>query len=200
MEGLFPDEILWMDEHAETDAPQNLDRRDIKITFSDGSYLRIGARSKLPPLSEMTNELVKGFDPETGQFVLLWDDGTLEAAEITARSAAFRLLQKYRDEICCFNDDIQGTSAVTLAGILAGLHATGQPLREQRFLLAGSGAPAASNPLLPSRSIPSRIASGLHCRPHTPRPRPGEASGFTALRRPDWTVSFHSLWIRTESS
>ena len=94
MEGLFPDEILWMDEHAETDAQHNLDRRDIKITFSDGSYLRLGARSKLPPLSEMTNELVEGFDPETGQFVLLWDDGTLEAAEITARSAAFRLLQK----------------------------------------------------------------------------------------------------------
>ncbi len=94
MEGLFPDEILWIDEHAETDAPRNFDRREITVTFSDGSDLRIGARSKLPPLSEMTNELVEGFDPETGQFILLWDDGTQEAAEITARSAAFRMLQE----------------------------------------------------------------------------------------------------------
>lgn len=94
MDELFPDEILWINEHAETDAPRNLDRRDVTITFSDGSYLRIGARSKLPPLSEMTNELVAGFDPEAGQFILLWDDGTQEAADITARSAAFRMLQE----------------------------------------------------------------------------------------------------------
>ncbi len=94
MEGLFPDEILWMDEHAEIDAPQRLERREIKVTFSDGSSLRFEARSPLPPLSEMTNELVEGFDPEVGQFLLLWDDGTTEATEIAERSAASQMLEE----------------------------------------------------------------------------------------------------------
>ena len=94
MEGLFPDEILWMDTHAETDAQQNLGWREVKVTFSDGSCLRLEARSPLPLLGEMTSELVEGFDPEVGQFVMLWDDGTTEAAEIAERSAASRMLQQ----------------------------------------------------------------------------------------------------------
>jgi len=46
---------------------------------------------------------------------------------------------RYRDRVCTFNDDIQGTAGVALAGIFAALRLTGQKFTEQGFLLLGSG-------------------------------------------------------------
>ncbi|MCR9191883.1 MAG: NAD-dependent malic enzyme [Gammaproteobacteria bacterium] len=55
------------------------------------------------------------------------------------RNNARRILEKYQDKLCSFNDDIQGTGATTVAALLAAAKATGVPFIQNRFLVYGAG-------------------------------------------------------------
>src|SRR3984957_2217738 len=63
--------------------------------------------------------------------LLQWED--------FARSNATRLLERYRDQLCTFNDDVQGTAAVAAGALLAAINVTGVPLVEQRIAVLGAG-------------------------------------------------------------
>jgi malate dehydrogenase (oxaloacetate-decarboxylating) len=63
--------------------------------------------------------------------LLQWED--------FAKNNATRLLERYRDRLCTFNDDVQGTAAVATGTLLAAINVTGVPLTEQRVAVFGAG-------------------------------------------------------------
>lgn len=67
-----------------------------------------------------------------------WPDVLLQWEDF-AGSNAGRLLQKYRDRLCTFNDDIQGTAAIAAGTLLAAIHVTGVALKDQRIAVLGAG-------------------------------------------------------------
>jgi malate dehydrogenase (oxaloacetate-decarboxylating) len=65
------------------------------------------------------------------RILLQWED--------FAKNNATRLLERYRDRLCTFNDDVQGTAAVATGTLLAAVNVTGVPLTQQRVAVVGAG-------------------------------------------------------------
>ncbi|KLV02340.1 malate dehydrogenase [Photobacterium aquae] len=67
-----------------------------------------------------------------------WPDALIQFEDF-AQNNAMPLLERYKNKVCCFNDDIQGTAAVTVGSLLAACKAAGSRLSEQRVTFLGAG-------------------------------------------------------------
>jgi malate dehydrogenase (oxaloacetate-decarboxylating) len=121
------------------------DRKDL---LEDPLYL--GARnSRLrgEAYFEFLDKFVDAVQSRWPHAIVQWED--------FAKDAAFAVLERYRDRIPSFNDDIQGTGAVALAGLLSACRQKGESLRDQRVVIVGAGAGGVG--------VASIILEGLKC-------------------------------------
>jgi malate dehydrogenase (oxaloacetate-decarboxylating)(NADP+) len=96
--------------------------------------LYLGLREK-PPAEPELDELVDEFIQATQQVF----PGCCIHFEDWKGTDAIRLLNRYKDKVLCYNDDIQGTAGVALAGLTTALQIIGAPLTDQRILFLGAG-------------------------------------------------------------
>jgi malic enzyme len=109
-------------------------------------------------------EAVQKVYPEA---LLQWED--------FLKGNAILQLKRFRDKLCTFNDDIQGTAGVVVAGVFSGLRITGQAMKDQRILFAGAGASA--------QGISDLLVSAMQ----------EEGLSLEAARRRIWTVDSRGL-------
>ncbi len=119
--------------HPSTTLPIILDvGTDNKEHLADPLYIGWQhERVRGPQYDDLVATFVAAVRERWPHVLLHWEDFAIGNAN--------RLLARYRDELCTFNDDIQGTAAIAVGTLLAAINVTGVPLTEQRIAVLGAG-------------------------------------------------------------
>ena len=122
--------------HPRTTLPILLDAgTDNETLLKDPLYLGWRhERVRGQDYEDFIEAFVEAVDQQFPHVLLQWEDFSKQNAP--------RLLERYRERLCTFNDDIQGTGAVTAAGLLAAMKIMGTSLLEQRVVILGAGSSA----------------------------------------------------------
>ncbi|MGB5614288.1 MAG: NAD-dependent malic enzyme, partial [Sedimenticolaceae bacterium] len=114
--------------------PVNIDvGTDRKELLLDPDYLGVHQkRLKGDAYFDLLDRFVDAVERRWPKSIIQWED--------FAKDVAFKVLERYKATVPSFNDDIQGTGAVTLAGLIAACKLKGEKLTEQRIVVAGAGA------------------------------------------------------------
>jgi malate dehydrogenase (oxaloacetate-decarboxylating)(NADP+) len=122
--------------HPQRTLPILLDMgTDNENLLSDPLYLGIThKRVHGEEFYEVVDEFVQAVKKRWPKVLIQWEDFT--------NDKAFPLLKRYRDEVLSFNDDIQGTGAVALSGLLSAMRVKDEVLKDQRIIFYGAGSAA----------------------------------------------------------